>query len=120
MTLFNSHIKTLRIVLTPSRPIYEQGVRLGDTQGKYIQFENGRFQTDDKEIVEKLEKLPTFGVDFWRVSNESAQSTPKAQQSANDFESLTKAELIALAKEKKIEVDDGLTKAEIIERLKTQ
>jgi hypothetical protein len=119
MTLFNSHIKTLRIVLTPSRPIYEQGVRLGDTQGKYIQFENGRFQTDDKEIVEKLEKLPTFGVDFWRVSGEAAQPAPKTSQQS-DLESLTKAELIALAKEKKIEVDDGLTKAEIIERLKAQ
>ena len=123
MTLFNSHIKTLRIVLTPSRPIYEQGVRLGDTQGKYIQFENGRFQTDDKEVIEKLEKLPTFGVDFWRVSGESAQTTPKSESQRNtesDLESLTKAELLAFAKEKKIEVDEGLTKAEIIERLKTQ
>lgn len=123
MTLFNSHIKTLRIVLTPSRPIYEQGVRLGDTQGKYIQFENSRFQTDDKEVIEKMEKLPTFGVDFWRVSGESAQTTPKnesPQKTESDLESLTKAELLALAKEKKIEVDEGLTKAEIIERLKTQ
>lgn len=123
MTLFNSHIKTLRIVLTPSRPIYEQGVRLGDTQGKYIQFENSRFQTDDKEVIEKLEKLPTFGVDFWRVSGESAQATPQnesPQKTESDLESLTKAELLALAKEKKIEVDEGLTKSEIIERLKTQ
>jgi len=123
MTIFNSHIKTLRIVLTPSRPIYEQGVRLGDTQGKYIQFENGRFQTDDKEVVEKLEKLPTFGVDFWRVSGEPTQARQKDESQQNtesDLESLTKAELLALAKEKKIEVDEGQTKAEIIERLKTQ
>ena len=123
MTLFNSHIKTLRIVLTPSRPIYEQGVRLGDTQGKYIQFENGRFQTDDKEVVEKLEKLPTFGVDFWRVSGEPEKATSKNESQQNtesDLESLTKAELLALAKEKKIEVDEGLTRAEIIERLKAQ
>ena len=109
--------------MTPSRPIFEQGVRLGDTQGKYVQFENGRFQTDDKEVVEKLEKLPTFGVDFWRVPEEPAQTTPKAESQQNtesDLESLTKAELLALAKEKKIEVEEGLPKAEIIERLKTQ
>jgi len=109
--------------LTPSRPIYEQGVRLGDTQGKYIQFENSRFQTDDKEVIEKLEKLPTFGVDFWRVSGEPTQAGQKDESQHNtesDLESLTKAELFALAKEKKIEVDEGLTKAEIIERLKTQ
>ena len=123
MTLFNSRIKTLRIVLTPSRPIFEQGVRLGDTQGKYVQFENGRFQTDDKEVIEKLEKLPTFGVDFWRISEEPAQTTPKdksQQNTESDLGSLTKAELLALAKEKKIEVDEGLTRPEIIERLKTQ
>ncbi len=107
--------------MTPSRPIYEQGVRLGDTQGKYIQFENGRFQTGDKEIVEKLEKLPTFGVDFWRVSGESAQTTLKnesPQKTESDLGALTKQELIELAKSKNIEVDEGLTKAEIIERLK--
>src|SRR3989338_4502652 len=117
MTLFNSRIKTLRIVLTPSRPIYEQGVRLCDTQGKYVQFENGRYQTDDKEVAEKLEKLPTFGVDFWRVSEEPAQTAQKDKPQHNtetDLESLTKAELLVLAKEKKIEVEEGLTKAEII------
>ena len=120
MTLFNSRIKTLRIVLTPSRPIYEQGVRLGDTQGKYVQFENSRFQTDDKEVIEKLEKLQTFGVDFWKVSDEPAKPQEPQTKQESDLASLTKAELLALAKEKKIEVDEGLTRPEIIERLKTQ
>ena len=86
-------------------------------------FENSRFQTDDKEVIEKLEKLPTFGVDFWRVSEEPAQTTQKdktQQNTESDLGSLTKAELLALAKEKKIEVDEGLTRPEIIERLKTQ
>lgn len=120
MTLFNSRIKTLRIVLTPSRPIYEQGVRLGDTQGKYVQFENGRFQTDDKETIEKLQKLPNFGVDFWKVSDEPAKPQEPQANQESDLGSLTKQELIELAKSKNIEVDEGLTKVEIIARLKTQ
>lgn len=119
MTLFNSKIKTLRIVITPSRPIYEQGVRLGDTQGKYVQFENGRFQTDDKETIEKLQKLPNFGVDFWRVSDEPAQQGSQAGQEA-DLESLTKTQLHEIAKQRNIEVEDGLSKAELIERLKAK
>jgi len=118
MTLFNSHIKTLRIVLTPSRPIYEQGVRLGDTQGKYVQFENGRFQTDDKEVVEKLEKLPNSGVDFWKVANEQSRPQESQTQNETDLESLTKVQLLELAKARNVEVEDGLNRPQIIERLK--
>lgn len=103
--------------MTPSRPIYEQGVRLGDTQGKYVQFENGRFHTDDKETIEKLQKLPTFGVDFWRVSDEPAK--PQANQEP-DLESMTKVQLLELAKQRNIEVEDGLNKPELIERLKAK
>lgn len=106
--------------MTPSRPIYEQGVRLGDTQGKYVKFENGRFQTDDKEVIEKLEKLPTFGVDFWKVSEEPAKPRESQTHQEVDLESLTKTQLLEIAKERKIEVDAGLAKPEIIERLKTQ
>lgn len=106
--------------MTPSRPIYEQGVRLGDTQGKYVKFENGRFQTDDKEVIEKLEKLPTFGFDFWKVSSEPAKPQASQTSQETDLESLTKTQLLELAKERKIEVEEGLNKAEIIERLKTQ
>lgn len=120
MTLFNSHIKTLRIVLTPSRPIYEQGVRLGDTQGKYVQFENSRFQTDDKEVIEKLEKLPNFGVDFWKVSDEPTKPKEPQAQNESDLESLTKVQLHEIAKQRNIEVEDGLSKAELIERLKAK
>lgn len=119
MTTFNSHIKTLRIVLTPSRPVYEQGVRLGDTQGKYAKFENGRFQTDDKEIIEKLEKLPNFGVDFWKASDEPAQpQEPEQTQQESDIESLTKTQLLEVAKKREIEVDEKLNRQEILDLLK--
>ncbi len=123
MVTYNSHIKNLRVALTPAKPIFEGGIKVGDTLGKHAQFVGGQFQTNDKESIEKLEKLSTFGVDFWKVSDEPAQTTPKDRSQQNkesDLESLTKAELLALAKEKKIEVDEGLNKAEIIERIKTQ
>jgi len=120
MTLFNSHIKTLRITITASRPIYEQGVRLGDTQGEYAKFENGRFQADDKRVVEKLEKHPGFGIKFWKVSDGESKPAASAAGSEADLESFTKVQLLELAKKRNIEVEDGLGKPELIERLKAK
>lgn len=117
MTKFNSHIKNLRIVIAPAQPIFEGGVKVGDRPGRYAQFADGRFETDDAEVVEKLKSLPTFGIDFFEASNE-AESKPASVEP--DLESLTKQELLALADEKKIEVDEKLTKAEILERLKAK
>jgi len=118
MPLFNSHIKNLRIVVTPSRPIYEQGVRLGDTKGKYIQFENGRFQTDDKETIERLKKLPTFGIDFWMVEDKPDLEEKQKEPLEGDLESQTRQELLQLAKDKGLEVDSKATKKELLELLK--
>lgn len=121
MTTYNSHIKNLRVALTPAKPIFEGGIKVGDTIGKYAQFTGGQFQTDDKESIEKLEKLPTFGVDFWKVADEPAQtSEPEQKSEAVPLETKTKQELLAIAKKKNIEVDDGLTKPEILERLNAQ
>lgn len=120
MTLFNSHIKTLRIVLAPSKPIYEAGVRLGDTSGKYVQFENGRFQTDDKEIIKKMESLPTFGIDFWRISDKPKPESEEGpgKKSETDLESLTRQELLQQAQDKGLEVDPKVSKKELLELLK--
>ena len=38
MTKFNSHIKSLKIVLKPAMPIFEGGTKVGDTPGEYAQF----------------------------------------------------------------------------------
>ena len=118
MTLFNSHIQKLRIVLTPAKPVFEAGVRVGDTPGKYAQFVGGRFQTNDEKVIKKLESLKTFGVDFYRVSDEEPAQEPEKQPEQPNLESLTRPELVALAKERNIEVDDKLSPEEIRELLK--
>lgn len=115
MTKFNSHIKNLRIVLVPATPIFEGGVKVGDKPGQYAQFDGGKFETSDPKVVEKLKNLPTYGVDFFEASDEPAEL---AQNAEPNLESLTKTQLVALAQEKGVEVDEGLTKAELIERLK--
>jgi hypothetical protein len=109
---------SLRIWLEPGKPIYKDGQKTGDTPGKCIQFIGGIFETDDESIIQKLKSLPTFGIDFWEDSGEQAvQQTPKAEP---ELDQLTKLQLIELARSKNIEVNESLTKAEIVERLKAQ
>lgn len=118
MTKFNSHIKSLKIVLKPAMPIFEGGQKVADALGKYAQFSDGQFQTEDKEIIERLEKLPTFGVDFWKV-DEAEQDEPSKVDgdSETNLEKLTKKELQSLATEKGIEFDGTETKDRLIELL---
>ena len=118
MIKYNSHIKTLRIVIMPAKPIFEGGVRTGDTQGKYAQFENGRYQTNDEKIIKKLESLSTFGIDFWRVTDEPAKED-KDKSSEPDLESMTRQELLQMAEGKGLEVNPQAQKKELLELLKT-
>ena len=118
MAKFNSHIKSLRIVLKPSQPKFEGGLKVGDTPGEYAQFTNGQFETNDEKIIEKLTGLPTFGVDFFKVE-ESDQKEPSTVDgdSDNDLQKLTKKELQSLATEKGIELEGTETKDRLIELL---
>ena len=117
MTKFNSHIKSLKIVLKPAMPIFEGGTKVGDVPGKYALFVDGQFETQDAEIIEKLEALPTFNVDFWKASDEPEQAKDKEPEVDGDLQKHTKKELQALAEEKGIELDGSETKDRLIELL---
>ena len=115
MAKYNSHIKKLRIVLKPAMPVYEAGVKVGDQPGEYAQFEDGQFETQDEAVIEKLESLGTFKIDFWRVSEESSPTEDTAVD--KDLAKMTKKELQSLAQEKNVEVDGTETKERLIELL---
>ena len=115
MAKYNSHIKSLKIVLKPAMPTFEGGTKVGDVPGKYAQFVDGQFETQDEEIIAKLEALPTFNVDFWKASDESKQT--KEPEVDGDLQKHTKKELQALAEEKGIELDGSETKDRLIELL---
>lgn len=115
MTKFNSHIKSLKIVLKPAMPTFEGGTKVGDVPGKYALFVDGQFETQDEEIIEKLESLPTFNVDFWKASDEAEKT--KELEVDGDLQKHTKKELQALAEEKGIELDGSETKDRLIELL---
>jgi hypothetical protein len=116
MAKYNSHIKSLKIVLKPAMPTFEGGTKVGDVPGKYAQFVDGQFETQDEEVIEKLESLQTFKVDFWKV-DESEQSQDKEPEVDGDLQKHTKKELQALAEEKGIELDGSETKDRLIELL---
>ncbi len=119
MMVYNSHIKNLRIVITPARPIFEGGTRVGDTTGAYARFEGGQFQTDDKKVIAKLESFPTFGIDFWRASDK-AEDEPKNEKSSEPkLESLTRQELLKIAQDKGLGVNPEATKKELLDLLRS-
>ena len=117
MTKFNSHIKSLKIVLKPAMPTFEGGTKVGDVPGKYALFVDGQFETQDKEIIEKLESLQTFNVDFWKVDESEQSKDDKEPEVDGDLQKHTKKELQALAEEKGIELDGSETKDRLIELL---
>ncbi len=96
MTKFNSHIKSLKIVLKPAMPIFEGGQKVADALGKYAQFSDGQFQTEEKE------------------------PSPVDGDSDNNLEKLTKKELQALATEKGVELQGDETKDQLIELLEDE
>ena len=115
MAKYNSHIKRLRIVLKPAMPVFEGGVKVSDQPGEYAQFEDGQFETQDEAVIEKLESLGTFKIDFWRVSEESSPTEDTTVD--KDLAKLTKKELQTLAKDKSVEVDGTESKERLIELL---
>jgi hypothetical protein len=117
MAKFNSHIKSLRIVLKPAMPVYEGGIKVGDNTGRYAQFVDGQFETKDEKDIEKLESLSTFNVDFFKASEEGAEKT-QAPTVDGDLQKLTKKELQSLAAEKEIVLDGTETKDRLLELLK--
>ncbi len=119
MAKFNSHIKSLKIVLKPAMPVFEGGLKVGDSAGQYALFVDGKFETDDEKVIARLESLPTFGVDFWKVSDEDAEPENNNQSTVDDdLTKLTKKELQALVTERGIEIDGSETKDDLLELLK--
>lgn len=115
MAKFNSHIKSLRIVLKPAMPIFEGGTKVADAPGKYALFVDGQFESKDEEVIAKLESLPTFNVDFWKVTDEPEQT--KAPEVDGDLQKYTKKELQSMLEEKGVELDGSETKDRLIELL---
>lgn len=127
MAKFRTHIYKsgsagghLRIVLESGQPIFEGGVKVGDKPGRFADFVNGEYVTDSEADIKKLRSMPTFGVDFVEITDEDEKASSGKQDSAEkeiQLEKLTKSELLSLAKEKGVEADESLTKAQIIERI---
>ncbi len=118
MAKFNSHIKSLKIVLKPAMPVFEGGLKVGDSAGQYALFVDGKFETKDEKVIERLESLSTFNVDFWKASEDEADQEENKPTVDGDLTKLTKKELVALATEKNIELDGSETKDRLLELLK--
>lgn len=69
---FASKYKNLKIWLRPSFYRFDSLGGRYFVQGVYAQFENGFFETEDKEMIDLLKKSKTYGIDFWSVDEPTA------------------------------------------------
>lgn len=74
-TKFLSRIKDLRIVIKPSR--------IGEP-GKEVKFSGVTYETDDKEVIEKIKKSPMFGVDIFEDIEQEPKTKKQKKDDGND------------------------------------
>ena len=90
--VFVSKFLGLKKVVIPSRYRYNNFGERVYVQGKSAQFEDGRFETMDKEIIEGLKNDKMYGLNFWIVDKDGAKTEPneagkremKDEDKAND------------------------------------
>jgi hypothetical protein len=76
---YESDIKSLR--LTVSKPkIMQVDGEVVEVEGKHAQFRDGFFQTDDAEIIRKLDNHSGMGNDYWDVDARRAQKEDAAEK----------------------------------------
>lgn len=114
---------SLRMVLKASRPVYDGGRKIGTVPGISIQFEKGSFETKDKDIIERLMKHPSLGRTFFaageKKEEKSEDQNKTAKNGSNDeLTKKTAKELLAICKERGIEVSEDAKKPQLLELLK--
>lgn len=77
-TKFLSKFKDHKLVMTPTRMVVQDGMSYS-VPGKAIQFQNYRYETNDKDEIKFLEKHRLFGTDILKdtESLETKASKPK-------------------------------------------
>ena len=105
------------VILKHGTPIYDAGVRIGIKRPVFADFKNGKYETDNPEYIAKLRGLSSFGRDFYEATG---REEPKVETTApaENLNSKTKPQLIAIAKERKLPVKEGMTKLALLELLK--
>ena len=66
-------------------PVFQQGI--------FAQFENGWYETDDKEIIKALKNNPMYGIDFWSIDDEKVELNEEGERIKKIME-IKKEELV--------------------------
>lgn len=93
--IFISRKKSYKIILQAKRFVLTRDQEKLLLPGLKVTFQGGQFETDDKELIEKLKNTKYFGVDYFIAAGqeEAADNTPtpegkalqaKAKQASED------------------------------------
>lgn len=111
----------LKVIVKPSTPIYENGQKVGVKRGIKCDFKNGKYSTDNPEIIEALRQKSSYGKLFFETADPvKAEGVAAPVSVINQYEAMTVKELLVIAKEKKLPVTEGMRKPQLLELLKKQ
>lgn len=84
---FVSRFRKYRIWLRPRRTGHDaSGGRFITDDGIVCKFDEGRFQTDDKEIIKLLKSNPRHGIDFSSIEQDQTSGLSQEAQEIIDKE----------------------------------
>lgn len=81
---FISKYENLRLVIQPKRWKEVDGSKFL-TDGITVEFRNGVFDTEDKELITSLKGCRSFGQDFWSAEGEKDELPVAAAKDINDI-----------------------------------
>jgi len=81
--LFISKYANLRLILEPKRWKEIEGSKFL-TDGLTVEFHNGQYSTNDKDIIEKLKNTKIFGRDYWSGEKGKDELTVEAVREKNE------------------------------------
>jgi signal peptidase I len=85
--LFISKFSHYRIGLIPDRYTVDQFQRRILVRGKSAQFEDGKFETNDKDTIKLLTESPYYGNYFWSPENKAKVTEEARNIMAKEAES---------------------------------
>lgn len=116
---FVSKYANLTRVIQPAGHLFENGRQVGYNAGKRAQFVEGKFETDDEKIIKVLKNTEGVWIDDGKTAEDIEKNEEKTSEDTQPkLESLTRQELLQLAKDKELEVGSKATKKELLELLK--
>jgi len=90
--IFMSKYLGLKMVIVPARYLHDASGQRRYQAGKTASFSEGRFETEDQEVIDAIKADKRYGIDFWAIDTDG--SVVKADQQKLEAEQRAETEAL--------------------------